>query len=486
MSTGLLAKKNIVLNKEDTLFFNNHKQTIVDFYNNLKKIIVLNIKDLDLEFGTDSSSLNYYDIFYIMILKGSSSDSYQTILDKLYGEYFFKITKHAINKREERITINMLENIFNSLISFFDQQFVANTDAPKILSVDGTECRGYIHLKDCDFNSVPTDSYCEIFISSLYDSENDIPRGFTIDKVNNERESFKRLIKYMKHNDIVIFDRGYPSYEFMEFLNNNNFKFIIRAIKTMGPVKDIEHEHIADESYPNARKSFKNTKFRIIKYTIEKLENQYYLLTNIYDMTIEDLQILYFKRWRIEVFYDKLKNDAHGSYFKIKTEDHLYKCVWIKFIVILFTRIIINFAEKLFGKKDNNHKIDFKSALYISINVIFRDMIYTCDKYQYFFSHLLKINETCIISKPNRSFLRNPTKQNVLDKTKNTNNEKNKMNNELLNNINTTQNKKESTDKSQNNIICSPNKIKKIKINSKMNNLTNINQKNIFDYLSKK
>ena len=37
-------------------------------------------------------------------------------------------------------------------------------------------------------------------------------------KTRNERQAFREKIKYLKCNDIVIFDKGYYSYDFIEKL----------------------------------------------------------------------------------------------------------------------------------------------------------------------------------------------------------------------------------------------------------------------------
>ena len=67
----------------------------------------------------------------------------------------------------------------------------------------------------------------------LFDATNDVPYALTFEgeeKKNNELGCFKSYIlkNNIDKNVIFVLDRAYCSYEFIDFLINNNYRFVIR------------------------------------------------------------------------------------------------------------------------------------------------------------------------------------------------------------------------------------------------------------------
>ena len=164
-------------------------------------------------------------------------------------------------------------------------------------------------------------------------------------------------------------------------------------------------------------------------------------MTNIFDLEYTDFSELYFKRWSIEVFFDKLKNYVNGDYYDVYSETELIKIINLQFFVITVTRMMIGIATDLFGKISNLKTIDFKSAIRVTINSIISDMIYDNNNYEKFYMHLFKIYNNQVFSIPNRKFLHYPTKDDITNdkknklKIKSKINVKEKMNYNIYNNI---------------------------------------------------
>ena len=81
-------------------------------------------------------------------------------------------------------------------------------------------------------------------ISEIYDMENNIIIDAIIDKYDTqERELAIRHIEKLKelglHNDPILFDRGYPSKEFIATLIENNIKFLMRVSKSF--IKEVNN-----------------------------------------------------------------------------------------------------------------------------------------------------------------------------------------------------------------------------------------------------
>ena len=87
----------------------------------------------------------------------------------------------------------------------------------------------------------------------------------------------RNLLKYVKKDDIVIFDRGYYSKELINCINNNKSYFICRMRQDSLFVKDA----LKKCTYDNIKELAGYGKIRIIKYTIDG--SPFYLSTNIFD-----------------------------------------------------------------------------------------------------------------------------------------------------------------------------------------------------------
>ncbi len=262
-SFGLLRKRDMLLTKNEQILFDKNKTRIMSFYDKLLEIMTINIPENKI-CRDDLIKLNYYDTFYLMIVKSFYDYSYQGIIDLIYNDYSVNITKHALQQREQNITLDVLELNFYNLVKFFDNNF--NKENINIISVDGTESKGNINLIKHNFKSVPTESHCMIYISTLYDSRNDIPRAFYVSKNNDERDNFKHSIDNVKSNDIVIFDRGYPCIKFMKYLNEHSLRYIIRAPRSYSIVKHMNDKCITDYLCTSRSEFYKGFNFRIVKY----------------------------------------------------------------------------------------------------------------------------------------------------------------------------------------------------------------------------
>lgn len=74
--------------------------------------------------------------------------------------------------------------------------------------------------------------YPQCLVSTAYDVFRRLPVGRTVENIKNanEREEAKKLIAHIPAGNLLCFDRGYPSYEFILWLNQNyNGKYLFRC-----------------------------------------------------------------------------------------------------------------------------------------------------------------------------------------------------------------------------------------------------------------
>jgi len=147
-------------------------------------------------------------------------------------------------------------------------------------------------------------------ISGLYDVENNIMIDAIIDNYKtSERDlairHLQKLKEYGLKNDLILFDRGYPSKALMAWLIDNDIKFLMRCSTSfLKKVNDVKGN---DEEITFRHKGYDYT-IRVVKFALDEATEEI-LVTNVFDksFTVDDFKGLYFKRWGLEVKYDELK-----------------------------------------------------------------------------------------------------------------------------------------------------------------------------------
>jgi hypothetical protein len=144
-------------------------------------------------------------------------------------------------------------------------------------------------------------------ISVLYDILNDFIVDAAIDKVGtSERDLTLRHIEKLRGmcsdmNKLLIFDRGYPSAPLIHELEKEGLYYLMRVkIKWNREVDEIE----APDSLI---KLDETTTIRVVKFQLPSGETET-LITNLFELPVEEFPGLYFKRWPIETKYDVVKN----------------------------------------------------------------------------------------------------------------------------------------------------------------------------------
>ena len=370
MFHGLLKKENIKLNLKEEEYYDKHKIMIMNYYSILNTIFFGNLNLLNDKNKKYFTKMNYYDLLNILYYKSCFGITYDEVIDTIYEKFNVNISAKTLRKRFKMIDISHLSDSNIKLLDYF---YTFCGKEKRILSCDGTTISVDNNLKKENYKSVSTDSYCKAYLSTIYDSTNKIPIAFCINKNKNERKDALDLINNVNKNDIIIFDRGYPSYQFMKKLNDREIKYIIRSKDNIDAVDDIEKNNKKEEIYEKDSSLYKGTPFRIIKCLIKDpydLDSNYYLITNIFDIEYKVFNDLYFKRWQVEIFYDKLKNYAHGDYYNVKSEEELNKTIYVQFNSLIITRIIIEMIKKIFGEQKEHKIINFKSAFRITLKLI--------------------------------------------------------------------------------------------------------------------
>ena len=279
-----------------------------------------------------------------MIIKNSKKSIQNSLNDmQLDLDENDTITNSAYTQARAKLNWTAFKEFFDDTVEYFysDEEYQRYKDF-RLLAIDGS----VVILPNSDdikkeFN--PTIAKCQIKeyekevvqarASVLYDVLNNMAIDATIvNKVksdnNNliaydERTLALQHLQYCNSDDLVIMDRGYPSYElFAKAYNKTNILFRIRknsfvkAKSLFAPhceQKDIILEINAPKYLKDdLRKNNIPTKMKIRFVQVKLPNNQIEVLaTNVLDNDIlktSDFKELYAKRWNIETYYDLIKN----------------------------------------------------------------------------------------------------------------------------------------------------------------------------------
>jgi len=338
---------------------------LTDIFNsecNYQKINTIgNVKMRNVYNGIQLSDLLYYRFLYSK--KETTKEQNTSYINSLNNTQF---TRQAYDAKENNIPIKIYENILSKILELYNNSY--NNDKVKIIAIDGTYSNDYNIKKSLNMG--------------FYDIENNVPIDIKLCSKENNNKEIKCSINYIKknidifRNNIVVCDRGYYSYKFLNFLISNNIQFIVRA---RGNANNLTNGNVIRGNYDNNEILNIQNNVRIINYGnimkkeiyitntkknmkshLIEIKNNCTLITNLpNDSDYNDGHILdlYKRRWDIEVYFKYLKYNFKFQYMTEKSTiqwEKLYICELILTYIMKFVdRYYFNKYKKDFEYKVN-------------------------------------------------------------------------------------------------------------------------------------
>lgn len=279
------------------------------------------------------------------------------------------VTKQAFSEARQKISPTAFIKMSDEIIKWFykDTDF-KRYKGYRLLSIDGTvlEINNTEGLRD-EFGYIEnqTIKVARARAEGLYDVENDMILTSIIGKYKaSERAQAEELINKLDEigfsNDLILFDRGFPSRDFISFIESKNIHYLMRVSSAF--LKVVVNVKNADQIIETKYKG-KIIKMRVLKFQLDSGVTEI-LITNIFDerFDVDDFKVLYFKRWGIEVKYNELKNRLQIENFSGETpiaiEQDFYATMYLSNMVAL-AKMDANeiIAEE---NKDKNLKYEYK------------------------------------------------------------------------------------------------------------------------------
>ncbi len=174
-----------------------------------------------------------------------------------------------------------------------------------------------------------------------------------------ERTEAKKLITSIPAGNILLFDKGYPSFEFILYLLINYagyFVFRCPAKSTLPAIEDFANSKKREGiiwlkpsvSYMRSVGKKKCDKLEPLKIRAIKMISPdgevSVLLTNLYskrDYSAKDITTLYFKRWEVETYYGDEKKHLEMEKFHSKTVNGVLQEIYAVAIMAVISRLLM-------------------------------------------------------------------------------------------------------------------------------------------------
>ena len=282
----------------------------------------------------------------------------------------------------------------------------------------------------------------------LYDLLNKICISGVLSSIDtDERTQAKQLLEHCQPNDLIIYDRCYPSFGLMYEHNQKNLHFLIRMpLDFSQVVKDFvasgKKSQIV-EIKPEQKKSFENKpytksstlKIRLLRIALNSGAIEV-LATSLLDSKQYGNDVfkeLYFQRWKIETYYDELKNklkiEEFSGYSNQSILQDFYSTLFVSNIQTLIENEINEEVEKDIKIKSAKYQYKINTSLsYGFMKDRILELFFTKDDMNEIINELKELFKNHLIPvRPNRSFERKIGKYRTRIKPLGTKNQKNNL-----------------------------------------------------------
>lgn len=303
---------------------------------------------------------------------------YQSNKFKVFAKHNNKEVGHSgIANRIATINYRFFQKIFEHLVKHSDL-LTENKNNLDILKFDSTVVN--LSAKLLGFGMRQEES--KRFVKFTVELKNFFPTNvkfFKKQKEISEEIALKKTIfgsKYTK-NSIVVFDRGLQSRKAFDKLSDKNIRFITRLksrlrFKEVGKFKQVAgqktstlclEKDIMVKLKNEDEKWTKNT-FRLIIARSLKNNEPIIFLTNIENLTAEEITDIYKERWGIEVFFKFLKQELNFKHLVSRNENGI-KVMLYATLILAFLILVYKEKNKIIGYRIA--KIKFADELEMEI-----------------------------------------------------------------------------------------------------------------------
>ncbi len=192
------------------------------------------------------------------------------------------------------------------------------------------------------------------FNHAIYDCRID---RYGTDERTLAKAHVERLLELNLGGSLLLFDRWYPSAEFVSFLYASGFHFVMRVRRKF----NTEADTIKTQGWIQLTHNGQEFSVRVLKVSLPTGEVETLITSlNQKQLPISKAGELYFERWKVETAYDLLKSKLELENFSGKTKVSVLQ----DFYATIYMANIISFAaeeaDALIAHKDEGKKLKYK------------------------------------------------------------------------------------------------------------------------------
>lgn len=287
----------------------------------------------------------------------------------------FAISKQGFSLARKKIKPEAFIKLHDTIVEwFYNKNDYKTFMGYRLCAIDASilEINNSKRLKDA-YNSAKGTSVelARAMASSIYDIENNIIVKAIITKCTSaERDVAKQLVEMLKEsglkNDLILFDRGYPSIDFFFYLMSVGIKFVIR-------IPSINYKKMIDPTLPDQYITFEKKKetiqLRMLRFKLDS-GGEEVLITNLIDdaMDVQSFKSLYFKRWGIETKYDELKNKLQIQKFTGDTAASVEQDFYASMFLSNMASLVKQEADEMIAKEYEHENL--KHEYTVNTNIL--------------------------------------------------------------------------------------------------------------------
>ena len=192
------------------------------------------------------------------------------------------------------------------------------------------------------------------FNHAIYDCRID---RYGTDERTLAKAHVERLLELNLGGSLLLFDRWYPSAEFVSFLYASGFHFVMRVRRKF----NTEADTIKTQGWIQLTHNGQEFSVRVLKVSLPTGEVETLITSlNQKQLPISKAGELYFERWKVETAYDLLKSKLELENFSGKTKVSVLQ----DFYATIYMANIISFAaeeaDALIAHKDEGKNLKYK------------------------------------------------------------------------------------------------------------------------------
>jgi Transposase DDE domain len=371
--------------------FKDHKVGVNDLLQVIPESLMANLS-LTTQVDHYAKVLHGQKLFYLLMYGVLENERLsQRSLEDTFNDPFFKqlfnlnqnesVRRSSISERLSKIDPEYFKKIYDCIYEQFSGYYssterekynLIRVDSTMVSDTTGKLKQGLVNGKKkltkfgISFDGILPASL-EVYTESTYASED----------VALPQVIMNHVKKETGHNNIYIIDRGLQSARIMKDFSSNKISFVARIKESR---KHIEKENLIVENQqldfgetvlvkdvkiqvykgvptPNKtggkyhKEELVDTEFRLVIVKSKVDGKEYWLLTNEFDLSAQQVAQAYRKRWDIEVFFRFIKQELNVSHLVSLNKNGMQVMIYVTLIVAMLILVY---------KKANN--IGYKTA----------------------------------------------------------------------------------------------------------------------------